>query len=110
MDSNLIVDEVRRGLVATNLIPSEEIIHHTWHRRLDRGYPTPYLKRDEILKVLRGELEDRNIYSRGRFGAWKYEVSNQDHSVAQGVECVDRLLNDSPEITINHPDLVNQRR
>jgi hypothetical protein len=32
------------------------------------------------------------VYSRGRFGAWRYEVGNMDHSVAQGVEWVNRIV------------------
>lgn len=110
VDLNCLGDQVRKGLVATGLIPSEETIHHTWHRRLDHGYPTPFLRRNEILTELRAVLEERNIYSRGRFGAWLYEVSNQDHSVAQGVECVDRLLDSGEEITINYPALVNRQK
>ena len=31
---------------------------------------------------------------------WKYEVSNTDHSLMQGVELVNRLLLDEPETTI----------
>jgi len=55
-------------------------------------------------------LEDRHVFSRGRFGAWKYEVSNQDHSFAQGVECVDRLLGHGEEDTFNRPEVVNAQR
>jgi hypothetical protein len=45
-------------------------------------------------------LESNGIYSRGRFGAWKYEVSNTDHSLMQGVEWVDHLLRGEAETTI----------
>ena len=48
--------------------------------------------------------------SRGRFGAWKYEVSDQDHCLAQGVEWVDHVLSGSPETTLQQPDVVNARR
>ena len=49
----------------------------------------------------------RRVFSRGRFGAWKYEVSNQDHSFMQGVEIVNRLVCDTPEVTITDPNLAN---
>ena len=94
------MDDVCRGLVATSLIPTKEIITHAWHRRLEHGYPTPFLERDAMLSVLLPALERRGIYSRGRFGAWKYEVSNQDHSLAQGREVVERILLDREEVTV----------
>jgi hypothetical protein len=42
---------------------------------------------------------ERDVYSRGRFGAWQYEVGNMDHSVMQGVEVVNRVLLGEPEET-----------
>jgi hypothetical protein len=50
------------------------------------------------------------VYSRGRFGAWKYEVSNQDHSLMQGVECVNHLLRGEEELTVRKPETVNRPR
>jgi UDP-galactopyranose mutase len=35
------------------------------------------------------------VCSRGRFGAWRYEVGNMDHSVAQGVEWANRIALDA---------------
>ena len=72
-----------------------------WHRRLEHGYPTPWLGRDEVLGEVEQALHGAGIYSRGRFGAWKYEVSNQDHSLMQGVEAVERILTGAAERTYN---------
>jgi len=74
------------------------------------GYPTPSLSRDERLKIVLPYLQKKcSIWSRGRFGAWKYEVANQDHSFMQGVEAVDNILYGSPEMTLNDCDWVNSR-
>ena len=77
------------------------------------GYPTPFIGRDSLVDPVLRSFEKKNIWSRGRFGAWKYEVANQDHSFAQGYECAERLLNGGgPEYepTLHQPSLVNGRR
>jgi protoporphyrinogen oxidase len=96
------------GMVATGLIASADDVLHTWVRRVEHGYPTPTLDRDRALRAILPALERRRIYSRGRFGAWVYEVGNQDHSFMQGVEAVHHILHGSPEITLWFPHLVNQ--
>jgi hypothetical protein len=58
----------------------------------DYAYPIPTLKRDEALSLIQPYLEQRGIFSRGRFGAWKYETGNMDHSIMQGVEVVNKIL------------------
>jgi protoporphyrinogen oxidase len=95
------------GLLATGLLRSPDQIVSLWQRRLERGYPVPTLGRDQQLEYLLAELEKLSIYSRGRFGAWKYEVGNQDHSCMQGVEAADRVLLGQPELTVFHPQSVN---
>jgi protoporphyrinogen oxidase len=105
-----VVRDTIDGLINTGLVRDRNAVHHTWHRRLERGYPVPSLSRDRVLRQVTPLLEERQVRSRGRFGAWMYEVSNQDHSFAQGVEAVDRWLRASPEETIESPDRVNARR
>jgi protoporphyrinogen oxidase len=102
-----IVEEVVAAMRTDRLIPQAASIASLWHRRLDHGYPTPTVGRDEALDVLLPFLEQMGIYSRGRFGAWKYEVSNQDHSFMQGVELADRLLHGSRETTLTDASRVN---
>jgi hypothetical protein len=103
------VDDVVSQMVSVGLIPDAANIISRWHKVLTPGYPTPSLDRDAILADVLPALEDLDIYSRGRFGAWKYEVSNQDHSFMQGFEVVDRILFGRFEPTLHHPDVVNQR-
>ncbi len=97
-----------RGLAAAGLLDADDV-HHTWHRRLEKGYPVPSLGRDAALDVLLPALAARRVWSRGRFGAWKYEVSNQDHAFAQGVEVVDHIVAGARELTLEAPDIVNAR-
>jgi len=66
---------------------------------LPKGYPTPFLERDNTLSEVQPWLESLDIFSRGRFGGWKYEVSNQDHSFMQGYEIADRLVSGQAEKT-----------
>ena len=109
VDAGRIVEETIAGLRSAKLLDPDHEIVSTWHRRLPKGYPTPFLDRDDVLDSVEPFLRNNGIYSRGRFGGWKYEVSNQDHSLMQGVECVDHLLDDGKEMTFFHPTVVNGR-
>ncbi len=63
-----------------------------WCKGMSYAYPLPFVGRDALLREVHGFLEARGIYSRGRFGGWRYEVGNSDHAFMQGVEVVDRIL------------------
>jgi protoporphyrinogen oxidase len=102
-----LIEDTIEGLFATKLINKSHDILSTWSYRAHYGYPTPALGRDEALNAIHPELEKRGIYSRGRFGGWKYEISNQDHSLMQGVELVDKLILGVPEVTYWFPSTAN---
>lgn len=68
-----------RAMLGTDLLHPEDEIVSTYVRRFDHGYPTPSLERDQALNKALPYLENKGILSRGCFGAWKYEVGNQDH-------------------------------
>lgn len=110
VNSNTVAQEVVDGLIASKLMPADAEVGSVWHKRLEHGYPTPFLGRDSILDTVDPELRSHGIWSRGRFGAWKYEVSNQDHSLMQGVEAVDHILFGSEETTYRYPNVVNSRK
>ncbi len=95
------------GLKRIKLIPQDAAIASTWKKFLPFGYPTPFIGRNELLEMVIPRLQALGIFSRGRFGGWKYEVSNQDHSLMQGVECVDALLLGEKELTFYSPSHVN---
>src|SRR4029450_11471139 len=95
------------GLMPTRLLRRDADIVSCWYQCAPFGYPVPGRERDAALSSLLPSLEEDDIYSRGRFGAWTYEVSNQDHSFMQGVEVVDRLLGRGEEHTLWRPHPAN---
>jgi hypothetical protein len=92
VDRSRVVGDVLAGFEQCGLTEPGAVPLSTWHRRLEHGYPTPWLGRDRVLDAVLSALASVDIFSRGRFGAWRYEVANQDHSVMQGVEAVDHIL------------------
>ncbi len=102
VDRDTIVEDTITGLVNAGLITDadRDDIVDVWHFEADYSYPTPSVERDGILNRVIPWLEAQDVYSRGRFGMWKYEVSNTDHSLMQGVELANRLILDEPETTV----------
>ena len=104
-----ILAETIQGLQQVGLINNPDEIISRWKTFLPYGYPTPFLGRDELIESIEPTLRSMRIYSRGRFGGWKYEVSNQDHSLMQGVEAINHILFKEDEITYFSPKTVNGR-
>lgn len=84
-------DQAVEGLITKSIIKRDQIVS-IYSTRLPYGYPIPSISRDSELARAHKALESNSIYSRGRFGGWKYEVSNQDHCFIQGKELADRLI------------------
>jgi protoporphyrinogen oxidase len=100
-DKSTIIDRVIQGLLNVKLIEASDLplIRSTYLIDVDYSYPVPTVDRNASLNVLQGYLRDYDIYSRGRFGAWEYEIGNMDHSVMQGVEVVNWWLFQEKEVT-----------
>ena len=103
---NLMKDTIK-ALLEDNLIESENQIESKFYFSTKYGYPTPSIDRDAIVNQVLPKLQEKNIYSRGRFGAWKYEVANQDHSMMQGVEWANLMVLGIPELTLPFPSTAN---
>jgi len=109
VEATQVVGQAIEGLKRARLLGPQATIESVWHRRVEHGYPTPSLQRDAWLDRIEPALYGRNILSRGRFGAWKYEVGNMDHSFMQGVEAAHHILTGEPETTLGLAALGNAR-
>lgn len=93
-DSGRLMEQTISGLIRAGIMEAgdRDRIVTRYVRDVPYSYPIPTLDRDAALGVIQPELLRHGIYSRGRFGAWKYEVGNMDHSVQMGVEAVNHIL------------------
>jgi protoporphyrinogen oxidase len=93
-DKASIIKNTVQGLVDTKFMSDADnyLIETTHVIQADYAYPIPTLERDKALNTIQPYLENNSVFSRGRFGGWKYEVSSMDQSIMQGVEIVNTLL------------------
>ena len=93
--------ELRRrvldGLVATGLVDVGHRVASTHTIAVDYAYPVPTLQRDGALATIQSWLQQHNIFSRGRFGSWRYEIGNMDHAVKMGIDLARLLVEGRPE-------------
>ena len=108
MEKSAALTKVVAGLKKMRLLRDDADLITNWCVRLEHGYPTPFLGRDDVLNEIQPQLEAIGILSRGRFGGWKYEVSNQDHAFMQGVEAADLAMMGKAEETYANGGLVNR--
>ena len=90
-------DRVEAGLRAASVVESRPDVVSTHVIDIDYAYPVPTLKRDQALRTIQPWLMAHDIYSRGRFGAWKYEIGNMDHAVKMGIDVARRLVQGTEE-------------
>jgi protoporphyrinogen oxidase len=90
VDADAIWKQALAGLIRAGILEErdKERIVSRYERFVSYSYPIPTLERDKALQVIQPALLAEGIYSRGRFGAWRYEIGNMDHSVMMGVEAV----------------------
>ena len=87
-----LADQIVRNLVDMGLLESREQVLTTQVIRVPRAYPVPTRDRDTIIGELTAWLQDRDIYSVGRFGEWAY--INADESLHRGLTLGRRILQD----------------
>ncbi|MDQ3940453.1 MAG: FAD-dependent oxidoreductase, partial [Actinomycetota bacterium] len=92
-----LAERVEEGLRATGVIEGRPEIATMHVEDLGYAYPVPTLGRDAALATIQPWLMERDIYSRGRFGSWKYEIGNMDHAVKMGLDAARHVVNGSAE-------------
>jgi protoporphyrinogen oxidase len=88
---------VVEALVTTGLLDEDVPIASLHTIDVEYAYPIPTLDRDKALAVLQPWLMGRDIYSRGRFGSWRYEIGNMDHAAKMGIDVARFLVEGRPE-------------
>ena len=106
-DDDYLIENTLKDLQSSGVVDATAENSHVYMMNAEFGYPIPTVDRDDILNDVIPALEEHNIFSRGRFGGWKYEVANMDHSLMQGVEAINRILLNEKEVTWADPHFVN---
>jgi hypothetical protein len=70
--ARLDANKIALDLINVDIIDGEEQVYSTYYCVIPYGYPVPTLHRDSELHKYQNAFENCQIFSRGRFGQWKY--------------------------------------
>jgi protoporphyrinogen oxidase len=90
-------ERVEAALRTSGVITGRPAVASLHVEDIDYAYPVPTVGRDAALATIQPWLMERAIYSRGRFGAWRYEAGNMDHAVKMGLDIARRLITGAEE-------------
>jgi protoporphyrinogen oxidase len=85
-------ERVEAALRGAGVVAGRPDVASVHVERIEYAYPIPTLGRDPALRTIQPWLMERQIFSRGRFGSWRYEIGNMDHAVKMGVDAARKLL------------------
>jgi UDP-galactopyranose mutase len=88
---------VEAGLRAAGVVEGRPPVVSIHVEDIKYAYPVPTVGRDAALDLIQPWLTERGIYSRGRFGSWRYEIGNMDHAVKMGIDAAHRVVEDRDE-------------
>jgi protoporphyrinogen oxidase len=90
-------ERVETGLRDVRLVTNNPPVASVHVEQLEYAYPIPTLGRDEALGTIQPWLMRHGIFSRGRFGSWRYEMGNMDHAVKMGVDVAQKIVDGAEE-------------
>lgn len=90
-------EDVERGLRAAGVVEGRPKVASMHLEDIPYAYPVPTLKRNAALQTIHPWLQGNDIYSRGRFGSWRYEIGNMDHAVKMGIDIARYVTSKTPE-------------
>ena len=90
-------EAVAAGLRLVELLDEDTPVVSVHEVDIPYAYPVPTLDRDAALAVVQPWLTAHSIFSRGRFGAWRYEIGNMDHAAKMGIDVARLVVEGRPE-------------
>jgi protoporphyrinogen oxidase len=87
-----LVRDVQTAIISAQLASESAAVASEHVIEVDYAYPVPTLSRNAALATIQPWLEQHRIFSRGRFGTWRYETGNMDHAVKLGIDIARRLV------------------
>jgi protoporphyrinogen oxidase len=96
-DPQALEERVVAALSASGVVEGSPPVASVHTVDVEYAYPVPTLRRDQALETIQAWLMERDVYSRGRFGSWRYEIGNMDHAVKMGVDIARLVIEERPE-------------